>query len=76
MKNLFNIITIILCVLLSWGRADGAQKRESGEVSFHRIQASSLFPSWSAPCVLSPRGEIILANSTIQSPMDSIINRG
>ncbi|CAN6865768.1 unnamed protein product [Brassica oleracea] len=55
MKNLFNIITIILCVLLSWGRADGAQKRESGEVSFHRIQASSLFPSWSAPCVLSPR---------------------
>ncbi|WZZ22667.1 hypothetical protein YC2023_124054 [Brassica napus] len=38
-----------------WGRADGAQKRESGEASFHRIQASSLFPSSSAPCVFSPR---------------------
>ncbi|RID42397.1 hypothetical protein BRARA_J02281 [Brassica rapa] len=55
MKNLLNIITIIFCVWLSWGRADGAQKKESGEVSFNRIQASSLFPSSSAPCVLSPR---------------------
>ncbi|XP_048598374.1 aspartyl protease family protein At5g10770-like isoform X1 [Brassica napus] len=47
---------IIMCSFSeSWGRTDGAQKRESGEVSFHRIQASSLFPSPSSSCVLSPR---------------------
>ncbi|CAF2128289.1 unnamed protein product [Brassica napus] len=55
MKNLLNIITIILCVWLSLGRTNRAQKRESGEVSFHRIQASSVFPSPSSSCVLSPR---------------------
>ncbi|CAH8281763.1 unnamed protein product [Eruca vesicaria subsp. sativa] len=54
MKNLLSIITLVLCVWLSFGCTDGAQKRKSGEVSFHRIHASSLFPS-SSPCVLSPR---------------------
>ncbi|CAH8282023.1 unnamed protein product [Eruca vesicaria subsp. sativa] len=54
MNNLLNIITTIICVWLSWSSADGAQKRENEEVSFHRIQTSSLFPSSSAPCVLSP----------------------
>ncbi|KAG2300836.1 hypothetical protein Bca52824_037308 [Brassica carinata] len=55
MKNLLNIINIVLCVWLSFGCTDGAQKRKSGEVSFHRIHASSLFPSSSSSCVLSPR---------------------
>ena len=68
MKNLLNIITIILCVLLSWECTDGAENRGSGEISFHRIQVSSLFPSPSSSCVLSPRGEILsLANNTVQS---------
>ncbi|KAJ0265940.1 Aspartyl protease AED1 [Hirschfeldia incana] len=53
MKNLLNIITVILCVWLSFCCTDGSQKGLSEEVSFHRIQASSLFPSSS--CVLSPR---------------------
>ncbi|KAF2570769.1 hypothetical protein F2Q70_00006329 [Brassica cretica] len=53
MKNLLSILTIILCVWLSFCCTDGARKRKSGEVSFHRIHASSLFPSSS--CVLSPR---------------------
>ncbi|CAF1787404.1 unnamed protein product [Brassica napus] len=55
MKNLLNIITIILCVLLSWEYTDGVENRASGEISFHRIQISSLFPSPSSSCVLSPR---------------------
>ncbi|XP_018442751.1 aspartyl protease family protein At5g10770 [Raphanus sativus] len=55
MKNLLNITTLVLCVCLSFGCTDGAQKRKSGEVSFHIIQASSLFPSSSSSCVLSPR---------------------
>ncbi|CAF1787418.1 aspartyl protease family protein At5g10770-like isoform X1 [Brassica napus] len=54
MKNLLNIITLVLCAWLSFCCTDGAQKRKSGEVSFHRILASSLFPS-SSSCVLSPR---------------------
>ncbi|KAF8115825.1 hypothetical protein N665_0025s0272 [Sinapis alba] len=55
MKNLLNIITIILCVWFSFGCTDGAQKRKNGEVSFHRIHASSLFPSSSSSCVPSPK---------------------
>ncbi|KAF2575154.1 hypothetical protein F2Q70_00006331 [Brassica cretica] len=53
MKNLLNIITII-CVWLSFGCTDGAQRENSGEASFHRIHASSFLPS-SSSCVLSPR---------------------
>ncbi|KAF2570777.1 hypothetical protein F2Q70_00006327 [Brassica cretica] len=55
MKNLLNIKTIILCVWLSWGCTDAAQNRESGDISFHRIQVSSIFPSPSSSWVLSPR---------------------
>ncbi|CAN7068702.1 unnamed protein product [Brassica rapa subsp. trilocularis] len=54
MKNWLNIITII-CVWLSFGCTDGAQREKSGEASFHRIHASSFLPSSSSSCVLSPR---------------------
>lgn len=61
-RNVLNII-LILCVCLSWGCTDGAQKRENGEILTHTIELSSLFPSSSLPCVLSTRGIIFWANS-------------
>ncbi|KAG2241770.1 hypothetical protein Bca52824_096385 [Brassica carinata] len=53
-RNALNIM-IIICVCLSWGCTDGAQKRESEEIETHTIELSSLFPSSSSPCVLSTR---------------------
>ncbi|WZY74674.1 hypothetical protein YC2023_021058 [Brassica napus] len=53
-RNVLNII-IIICVCFNWGSANGAQKRESGEILTHTIELSSLFPSSSSPCVLSTR---------------------
>uniref|UniRef100_M4CXQ9 Peptidase A1 domain-containing protein n=1 Tax=Brassica campestris TaxID=3711 RepID=M4CXQ9_BRACM len=38
-----------------WGCTDAVQNRESGEIYFHRIQVSSIIPSPSSSCVLSPR---------------------
>ena len=61
-RNVLNII-IIICVCFNWGSANGAQKRESGEILTHTIELSSLFPSSSSPCVLSTRGSIFLVNS-------------
>jgi len=58
-RNLLNII-IILCICLNLGCNDGAQERETDS---HTIQVSSLLPSSSSSCVLSPRGDDFLANS-------------
>lgn len=70
MRNLLNII-IILCVFLNWGCIEGARKGGSREGCSHTIQVSSLFSSSSSSsssCLLSSKGEVILANS-IQSLM-------
>ncbi|VVB13984.1 unnamed protein product [Arabis nemorensis] len=51
MRHLLNII-IVLCVGLNWGCTEGTQERE---VDSHTILVSSLFPSSSSSCVISPK---------------------
>ncbi|KAH0861117.1 hypothetical protein HID58_089378 [Brassica napus] len=52
--NLLNIL-IILYVCLNWGCSEGAREKQKRELDFHTIRLSSLFPSSSAPRVLSTR---------------------
>ncbi|CAH2073182.1 unnamed protein product [Thlaspi arvense] len=54
MRNLLNIIVIILCGCLYSCCTEGARQTKSGEVCSHTIQVSSLFPS-SSPCLVSSK---------------------